>query len=137
MSKLTVEQVEDMAHRIEMEIFDLGDVHTLRDLALLGLASVRDAEPVAEVVQREPYVDGTTNAHHELNWRLYNCENALPVGTKLYLHPTAQPSADELLREANAFIASIQFRLTGTPSFTKGLNLMERIDAHLTARSAT
>ena len=74
----------------------------LSDAADMALASVRDAEPVAEVVQREPYVDGTTNAHHELNWRLYNCENALPVGTKLYLHPTAHPSADELLREAFA-----------------------------------
>lgn len=47
------------------------------------------AVALAEVVQREPYLDGSLNPMKELRWSLPNCEDDLPVGTKLY---TAPPS---------------------------------------------
>jgi hypothetical protein len=63
----------------------LDRLNKLKDMALRSLGDAR--EPVAEVVQREPYDDGTPNQHNDLNWRLDNCENSLPVGTKLFTAP--------------------------------------------------
>ena len=54
-------------------------------------------EPVAWVVQREPYLDGTPNPMHSLRWNLDkypNNEDDLPPGTVLYTTP---PSADALV----------------------------------------
>ncbi len=46
-----------------------------------------EGEAVAEVVQRPNYIDGSANPMHDLKWNLESCEDDLPVGTKLYLHP--------------------------------------------------
>lgn len=97
MSKLTVEQIEEYRpHPVAGKDCTIGvPAPIMRQFCDTALASVRDAEPVAEVVQAAPYQDGTPDPHHILLWAGRNCENDLPVGTKLYLHPTAHPSADE------------------------------------------
>lgn len=69
-------------------------------------------EAVAEVVQREPYEDGTPNPCKTLAWSLDNCEDDLPTGTKLYTTPQPGPdvrglvSADDV-RDACANAVSV------------------------------
>jgi Lar family restriction alleviation protein len=46
-------------------------------------ATPEAAEPVAEVVAQEPYLDGTPRGN-TLRWAGRNCENDFPAGTKLY-----------------------------------------------------
>lgn len=60
--------------------------------AMAHLAAM--GEPVAEVQQREPYLDGSPNPMKQLKWTLPNCEDDLPVGTKLYLVPPASGDWD-------------------------------------------
>jgi len=65
-----------------------------------ALASVRDAEPVAWIYKGDPYFDGrkwndTAQVTTSKQLAMFNDSRAKP----LYTHPTAHPSADELLRE--------------------------------------
>jgi len=95
MSKLTVEQIEALRDKANTP-FGCG---ILRDeanaLCDMALASVRDAEPVAYMRLYDHHENGLTK--HSLTWHKegWNEKFLRP----LYLHPTAHPSADELLRE--------------------------------------
>lgn len=59
----------------------------LSDARDIDAAAPEGAQTVAEVVQREPFLDGSPNPMKELRWSLRNCEDDLPVGTKLYTTP--------------------------------------------------
>lgn len=50
----------------------------------LKALKAQQGEPVAEIVNSEPYEDGSTNPHNTVNWFGRNAENDLPAGTKLY-----------------------------------------------------
>ena len=56
------------------------------------------AQAVAEVVQREPYLDGSPNPCRSLKWNhavCPSCEDSLPVGTKLYTQPPSIPEPSD------------------------------------------
>jgi hypothetical protein len=65
----------------------LSNAWAERDALRQELEALRaSAEPVAEVVAKEPYLDGTPRGN-ELRWSGRNCEDDLPIGTKLYACP--------------------------------------------------
>lgn len=81
-------------------------------------AAQAEQKPVAEVVQREPYADGSPSPCKSLSWSLVNCEDDLPVGTKLYTTP--QPDAGGLAADLacdrayrNGLMAGYSFGCSG------------------------
>lgn len=67
-------------------------------------AAQAEQKPVAEVVQREPYADGSPSPCKSLSWSLVNCEDDLPVGTKLYTTPQPDAGGDITLSNEGAQI---------------------------------
>lgn len=57
--------------------------------------------PVARVVNREPYLDGSPHPGKTLDWRLRGCEDDLPVGTELYIAPQPPQNAADHIVDAN------------------------------------
>ena len=60
------------------------------------IAELKAQEPVAVVIQNEPYEDGSINPCKSLLWSGRNAENDLAVGTKLYSAP-AQSHSDGVI----------------------------------------
>lgn len=57
-------------------------------------------KPVAEIVQREPFDDGSQNPCKAILWEGNNAEDDFPVGTKLYVIPADRVLVPRELLEA-------------------------------------
>jgi hypothetical protein len=64
--------------------------------ALLAAATAIPAEgqAVATVIRGEPFEDGSPNPCNDLEWALPQCQNNLPIGTKLYV-PASQQEGEK------------------------------------------
>lgn len=61
-----------------------------RDAAQARVPELEKQEPVAEIVQREPFEDGSRNPCKTIEWAGQNAADDFPVGAKLYASPVAQ-----------------------------------------------
>lgn len=76
-----------------------------------------ELKPVAEIVQREPFDDGSPNPCKAILWEGNNAEDDFLVGTKLYAIPADHVLVPrELLERVSNVIWQESISRTGHPS---------------------